>query len=267
MHGENKEKLKGMTQEEIDNSRFTIDLSSADLTSPVYDDDGIKIHNKVVPLTNFTKMNSVIKKSLEDYPRDFFLPQISVSYKPGDYIFGHLTEAQFKTHLKKITGKELHQTLLRKIFIHYWYNESIGIKTKKALALYMRHSVAVAASEYLKVNVPADKGKYTMVHMVEPKSLIVEEKERKPYFDPKEYGKKYRQGITKDKEGVEKVDTEVKEARNNKRKEKYAENKEKLLARKTLFYLNRGLTKQPMEKTIEKYGLEKKDGVWTSTKI
>ena len=211
-------------------------------------------------------MNEVIKKSLEDYPRDFLLPSISTVSNDSSSIFGHMTESQYKTHLFDITGKHLHQNLLRKIYIHYWYTqEKIPFQTKRKIALYMRHSVGVAAEEYLKVNVPDDVGEYKMVKVVDPKKLIIEEKEHK-YFDPKEYGKKYRQGIV-NIEGEEKIDDDLKKQREDSRKENYQKNKEKLLAKKTIFYLNKGLTKKPMESTIIKYGLEKKGDVWISTKF
>ena len=145
-------------------------------------------------VTDFEMMNDVINKSLLDYPRNFLLPAVSVTDDNTSPIFGHMTESMYKTHLHAITGKLLHQNLLRKIYIHYWYaHEKVPFKTKRKIALYMRHSVGVAAEEYLKVNVPDDIGEFRIVKIVDPKKLIIEEKVHKPYFNPKEYAKKYRQ--------------------------------------------------------------------------
>jgi hypothetical protein len=267
MHGENKEKRKDMTDEEIEQSRFTIDLSTPDITCPLYGIDGKKT-KEIRQITDFKKMNDIIKRSLEDFPRDFLLPSISVTDSNDSLpIFGHMTESQYKTHLHEITGKHLHQNLLRKIYIHYWYTqERVPFPTKKKIALYMRHSVGVAAEEYLKVNVPDDIGEFKMVKIIDPKKLIIEEKEHKPYFDPKEYGKKYRKGMI-NIGGDEKIDDDVKKKRDAIRKSNYQNNKEKRLATKQLFYLNKGLVLKPKQITIDKYGLEKKDDVWISTKF
>ena len=99
-----------MTPDELDESRFTIDLSVPDISSPLYGIDGEKTKDNR-QITDFKRMNEVIKKSLEDYPRDFLLPSISTVSNDSSTIFGHMTESQYKTHLFDITGKHLHQNL------------------------------------------------------------------------------------------------------------------------------------------------------------
>ena len=116
----------------------------------------------------------------------------------------------------------------------------------------------------MKVKVPDDIREFRMVKIVDPKKLIIEEKEHKPYFSPKEYAKKYRQGVV-NIGGDEKIDNAVKKKRDDVRKKKYAENKLKILTQKNLWSLNKGLVTKPTQGTIDKYKLTKDGNVWSSS--
>jgi hypothetical protein len=140
--------------------------------------------------------------------------------------------------------------------------------TIETIAYYMRHSVSQATESYTKVNVPPYTGRpIDIIEVIKPTKVNIIEKERKPYFDPKAYGKKYREGYVNIGQTNEEQKTDEKDKRIKKRTDTYTANKLKILAHKNLWYLNKGLVKKPTQKTIDLYGLVKNGDVWISTKF
>ena len=207
-------------------------------------------------VTNARKLNSVITKSLEDYPRDFLLVN-----KSG----GVMDQPTYNGILKKETGANLHQNLLRKIFIHWWHksrdqSRQISYSVMKQIAEYMRHDVKTAISDYMKVTVPEYTGAQVKIY-IPPAPIKVDyvEEKKKEYYDPKVQGKIYRE--------------KNKEILKAKRVAKYTSAKgydteagKKVLARKMLWYLNTGGTKQPKAISKDKYQLRYDESIkqWVS---
>ena len=81
---------------------------------------------------------------------------------------------------------------------------------------------------------------------------VPKEKAPKKYWNPAEYAKEYRKAH---KEEIE-----------QQKKEKYAEDKGKILAAKMIGYLKHGVVKKPTQKSIELYGLyeDPDSGEWKS---
>ena len=148
----------------------------------------------------------------------------------------------------------------------HWYKmKLVPPDTLETIAYYMRHSVSEAVASYSKVNVPRYKANDIMLEVDVPTKVTIVEKEHKPYFNPKEYSKKYRKGVVNIGGDDEKVDDAVKKARDEKRKVKYAENKDKILLYKNLLNYNNGAT-IPTKRTIDKYKLQQDaSGVWSSS--
>ena len=119
----------------------------------------------------------------------------------------------------------------------------------KQIAEYMRHDVKTAISDYMKVTVPEYTGAQVKIYIPPPPLKVdyIEEK-KKEYYDPKVQGKIYRE--------------KNKEILKAKRVAKYTSAKgydteagKKVLARKMLWYLNTGGTKQPKAISKDKYQL------------
>ena len=137
-------------------------------------------------VTQARLLNSEITTSLNDYPRDFVLVN-----QDG----AHMSTDSFNKSLFRSTGKHLHQNILRATYVFHWYKmKLVPPDTLETIAYYMRHSVAEAVASYSKVNVPRYKANDIMLEVDVPTKVTIVEKEHKPYFNPKEYSKKYRKG-------------------------------------------------------------------------
>jgi hypothetical protein len=254
MHGENKigakRNAKGLP-------KITLFLDS-DITYDKLTDEGLPSGQKIA-VTDVRQLNQVITDSLKDYPRNYFLPGANGA---------RMSPSSYKQSLFRSTKKHLKQNLLREIYVFYFHKmRLVPPDTIETIAYYMRHSVSQAIESYTKVNVPPYTGRQIDIEIVKPTKVNIIEVERKPYFDPKAYGKKYREGYVNIGQADEKQNTDEKDKRTKKRTEAYTANKLKVLAHKNLWYLNKGLVKKPTQKTIDLYGLEKKDDVWISTKF
>ena len=148
----------------------------------------------------------------------------------------------------------------------HWYKmKRVPPDVLETIAYYMRHSVAEAVASYSKVNVPRYKANNIQIEVDVPTKVTIIEKEHKPYFNPAVYAKKYRKGMVNIGGVEEKVDDAVKKERDDKRKVKYAENKDKILLYKNLLNYNNGAT-IPTKRTIHKYKLQQDaSGVWSSS--
>ena len=253
MNGENK---TGSKRDAQGLEKFTVFLDK-DIKYDKLDDETGMPNGEKVSVTNVRALNDVITQSLIDYPRDYVLPN-----EHGQ----HMSKDSYNASWFRSTRKDLHQNLIRDIYVYNFHRvRMVGTDTLRDIALYMRHNLGTALESYVKINIPPYKGR-TIEIQVPPKKSNVIEVERKPYFDPKAYGKKYRKG-TINIGGVETIDDEVKQKREAIRKANYQKNKEKVLCKKQLFYLNKGLVLKPKEATIEKYGLKKEGDIWISTKF
>ena len=61
------------------------------------------------------------------------------------------------------------------------------------IAEYMRHDVGTAVKDYLKVNVPEYTGKPVEIYVPPLPKAVERPTEKKVYFDPSKYGKKWRE--------------------------------------------------------------------------
>ena len=231
----------GNKKKEQGKDPYTIFLDK-DIQYPVSGKDG-QLTGQVRKVTNLEKLNEVINQSLKDYPRDFLLPNTKKA-EMDTVTYNHI--------LKKYSKKDLHQNLLRKIYVYYWYNSQdhrIPYDTMEKIAEYMRHDVGTAVKDYLKVNVPEYTGKPVEIYVPPLPKTVERPAEKKVYFDPSKYGKKWRED-NKEK---------IKVKRNEKYKGddgKYSTDEGiKVLARKIVWYLNTGGTKQPKKSSIDTYKL------------
>ena len=95
------------------------------------------------------ELNQVITDSLTDYPRHYVLPN-----RDGT----PMSTSSYDDSLFRSTKKELHQNLLREIYVFYWYKMRIlPPETLETIAHYMRHSISQAIESYTKVNIPPYK--------------------------------------------------------------------------------------------------------------
>ena len=251
MAGENK---IGAKREAKGLEKVTLFLDQ-EITYPKLTDEGLP-SGQDNPVTNARALNYEITQSLTDYPRDYVLVN-----KDG----AHMSTDSFNKSLFRSTGKHLHQNILRATYVFHWYKmKLVPPDTLEQIAYYMRHSVSEAVASYSKVNVPRYIGKNIHIEVDVPTKVTIVEKEHKPYFNPKEYSKKYRKGMVNIGGVEEKVDDAVKKERDDKRKVKYAENKDKILLYKNLLNYNKGIT-QPTQRTIDKYKLTKDGNVWSSS--
>ena len=117
---------------------------------------------------------------------------------------------------KLSTKKKLHQNLLREIYVFYWHKMRI-----------IPPETLEAIESYTKVNIPPYKptAQIDIVDIIKPTKVNIVEIERKPYFNPAAYAKKYRKGMVNIGGDDEKVDNVVKKERDEKRKVKYTANK------------------------------------------
>jgi hypothetical protein len=255
LNGENK---IGVKRDAKKLPKITFFLDS-DITYDKLNNDGMPTGEKI-PVTQMRELNQVITDSLTDYPRYYVLPN-----RDGT----PMNTSSYDDSLLRSTKKQLHQNLLREIYVFYWHKmRVVSPETLETIAHYMRHSIAQAMESYTKVNIPPYKptAQIDIVDIIKPTKVNVVEVERKPYFNPAAYAKKYRKGMVNIGGDDEKVDNAVKKERDEKRKVKYTANKVKILLYKNLWSLNNGSVTKPTKKTIDKYKLQKSEsGVWSSS--
>lgn len=179
----------------------------------------------VLPIESET-LTKLIKKTFKLFKRKYLISQIKDGDKP-------LTKQGMERLLYQMfEPKRVSVDIYRSVYVTKKYSENINLKQKEELAKKMRHSVAVAEKTYKKI-IPDDSDD-------EEEEKEVKQKE---YFDLKKYMKEYQKDHSED-------------IRKNSQKY-YDINKEKVLRRKILANLNKyGNTRQPTEKSIQKYDLK-----------
>lgn len=209
------------------------------------DDDIIQEKPKYTRVTDGKELNKIINRSLQNWNRDYVLPAVRSNNEPmGESSYA----AAFRTLFSDPENPRAPtQNLIRKMYINHWYEHfNLSEKTKIAIALRMRHSTKIASKAYRKINVPELKGNfegYTPKEM--PTVAPSLPRKKKDGFNPREYSKEYR---IKHKDKIETW-----------RKDFYKTNKDIILAKKQLYFLNKGLVKNPTEHSKETYGLKYDD--------
>jgi len=107
------------------------------------DDKVIKSHGPII-LPFSGGLNSIIKKSLKDYPRDYLL---SVPTDPSKGI----TKITFERLLNEVfEPKNVGIDIIRSAYIIDFYSKKKSVKQKEELAKLMRHSKSTAELNYVK---------------------------------------------------------------------------------------------------------------------
>jgi hypothetical protein len=196
-------------------------------------------------LTDGKKLIEIINESLTTHKRDWLLSAYASKSQPMSY---PTYRSNMRTLFKPL-GKLPPQKAIRASYVNHFHALNISYADKQKIAKRMRHSVKIALRSYNKVDLDCDKPQSRKVAKQIEKHNIEQDTEidvpppvKRKYFDPREYGKKYRQ------KHAEKLRA--------KRKEDYTQNKDKKLKYKILFNLNHGLTTRPHQSTIKKYNLE-----------
>lgn len=197
-----------------------------------------EITAKGVSITNGKLLNAILTDSFRRFKRDWVLVGSTSMDTPLEKTRGYYSI------LRKIfKPRSPTQNTIRKSYINHWYDSmKLSTAVKKKIASRMRHDMKTAALTYVKVDIecPAD-GRSDIVGVQEKEVQPVERPVKSEYFDPKTYQDKWR---------LKNAD-KVKEYRAI----SYAKNKEKILAKKQLWYLNHSKVKKPTTASEEKYQL------------
>lgn len=225
-----------------------------------------RLNDEIEGVTNGHKLNDIINKSLEVYPRNYPLIGIKSNNEMGASGYDSALRSMF-------TPKKPTQNVLRKAYVNYWHSKNLSVGKLKEIADRMRHSIGVALGSYRKINIsgPIPETQETkqspipelqtlpIVPPAEPRTLPIQTPTPPPpilppreYFKPVNYAKKYRENHRE----------EILKAQ----KEKYAKDPAAVLRYKLLYNLNRGLSTRPQQATIERYGLyqDPETGKWKS---
>lgn len=196
-----------------------------------------------VQVTNGKKLQEIINESLAHFKRDTYvlrgIKRLDYSLPMGDKSYISALHTMFQP-------KQPGQNIIRKAFINHWHDtkHKLSDEVLEEIARRMRHTLSIARTAYKKINIDCDDDTEPIDGMtIRPQVAIPRpaKKEKKDYFDPKEYSKRYREN---NKEDIQK-----------KRKKSYQDNKDKVLAQKVLWNLNNGKIKHPRMGTVDKYKL------------
>jgi hypothetical protein len=143
--------------------------------------------------------------------------------------------------LNLIDGKKTGINSIRSSVASYFHNNNYSHSVKETVAKKMRHSVNIASSNYTRIDETKksdEKPKTINVNVIGSKKEEGNDKSRM-----KEYYKNNKDKILKQQSDF------------------YKDNREAVRAKKNVAYLNRNQS-EPRKENIEKYKLEKRDGVW-----
>jgi len=189
------------------------------------------------------ELNNVINTSLEAFPRKYILS----TQRDGDRPIG---KQGFESLLRQcFSPQRVTVDILRSAYITHFYSDPRKtLKDKDELALLMRHSAKIAEREYHKIDI---SGANHIDPLVMPPSMAPTKEipppvvQKKEYFNLKKWRKAYR----------EKNKIQI----NNRAKEDYKVNKDKILRSHILYNLNSKNTEKPKEITLQKYGIKYDD--------
>jgi BMFP domain-containing protein YqiC len=203
--------------------------------------DKVSSHiGSVKNIINSDDLKSIIKDSLEQYPRKYILSVVSNGELPMKYSsYYELLLEPFKNENKKVSVD-----IFRKSFLTKFYSKVQQPKLEKQIAKKMRHSADTARSYYRKY-LTADMKKAIKLEL---KELDVPQK--KEPFDKQKYMETYTQQHK----------TKLKQNRDI----RYSNQKEKILVARILRN-TRQYGSIPKQETIKKYNLvyDKETKIWS----
>jgi hypothetical protein len=146
--------------------------------------------------------------------------------------------------LNLIDGKKTGINSIRSSVASYFHNNNYNHNVKENLAKKMRHSVNIASSNYTRI----DESKKQTNADEKPKTINVNV-----------IGSTKQEG--NDKSRMKKYYVNNKDKILKQQSDFYKNNQQSVRARKNVAYLNKNQS-EPRKENIEKYKLEKRDGVW-----
>ena len=195
-------------------------------------------------ITNGKRLSELIEMSLEDFPREYLLCNLT-----DEEGLGPMTASSFSNSLKIIFKPRVpSQNMLRKAYVNYIYNSPdfkyIPYSFLQTVASSMRHTVETAMKKYRKSNAPddilPDAGPLHDVKIVRTINIpvVVEKKRKSMALIAKNYREKNKDKVIES------------------RKTYYTNNKDAILKRKIINNLNSQAQTQVQKRTIAKYDLK-----------
>jgi len=200
------------------------------------------LDHEIRGVTNGKVLQKILDDSLKFFPGEYVLSAVRGS---GEFMDKSSYSSAFATIFKAV-GKKPTQNLIRKAYINHWHRLIVDTNRKEEIAKRMRHSVTIAETSYVKVNVPCphpllNPGSQLKVNLL-PEKIDIPPPVKKEYFSPAKYAKEYR---AKHAEKLKKQ-----------RQENYKKNSSKVLAKKVIWNLNHAAVTNPRASTIDKYKLK-----------
>ena len=237
-----------MNYDKVENSRIKKDMPREifKLNTEIVDTRGKQI-------TNGKRLSELIEMSLEDFPRDYLLCNLT-----DDEGLGPMSTSSFNNSLKIIFKPRVpSQNMLRKAYVNYIYNSPdfryMPYSFLQTVASSMRHTVETAMKKYRKSNAPddilPDVGPLHDVKIVRTINIpvMVDKKRKSMALIAKNYREKNKEKVLES------------------RKTYYTNNKDAILKRKIINNLNSQAQTQVQKRTIAKYDLKQNPitGEWS----
>jgi hypothetical protein len=226
------------------NGKYTVVINFDKVSQLKKKNEKVLIYHKAVLPIESNELTDIITESLKRYPRDYLFTKVTDISKPMDCLY--FRDILLKRLFKK-EGKKIGINILRSSYITWFYEHNPYINDRDALAVKMRHSRAVAETNYNKVkqgnqmiNIDSDND--------EPDEQLINN-DSIGKFDLKKWGEEYRL------KNADKLKL--------KREERFKADPKRMNVQKLLFNLNNCNTKSPRASTINFYNLKKNDeGKW-----
>jgi hypothetical protein len=237
-----------MNYDKVENSRIKKDIPREifKINTEIVDSRGKQI-------TNGKRLSELIEMSLEDFPREYLLCNLT-----DEEGLGPMTASSFNNSLKIIFKPRVpSQNMLRKAYVNYIYNSPdfkyMPYSFLETVASAMRHTVETAMKKYRKSNPPEDVlpavGPLHEVKIVRTINIpvVVEKKRKSMALIAKNYREKNKDKVIES------------------RKTYYTNNKDAILKRKIINNLNSQAQTQVQKRTIAKYDLKQDEitGEWS----
>ena len=237
-----------MNYDKVENSRIKKDIPREifKINTEIEDTRGKQI-------TNGKRLSELIEMSLEDFPREYLLCNLT-----DEEGLGPMTASSFNNSLKIIFKPRVpSQNMLRKAYVNYIYNSPdfryMPYNFLETVASSMRHSVEVAMKKYRKSNAPddilPDAGPLHDVKIVRTINIpvMVEKKRKSMALIAKNYREKNKDKVIES------------------RKTYYQNHRLEVLKRKIINNLNSQAQTQVQKRTIAKYDLKQNPitGEWS----
>lgn len=107
----------------------------------------IELKIEIEGVTRGADLNSWLRMSLEDVPRNYVLIGVRSKAAMIDSSYDQALASMF-------TPRAPTQNLMRKIYVNYWWKQNLSAQQRNDMAFRMRHTPNVAMSSYLKINAP-----------------------------------------------------------------------------------------------------------------